>query len=95
MQPGMRKKRSMEKILLTITIAMIEYSKHSTIMNAKLLSRIPKSFENLLASWPVEIKSKKDEGLLTSPWIISAWRSSFEERTIRYTKKYLMIEKKK
>ena len=83
MQPGMRKKRSIEKILMTITTAISEYSRLSTKTNANVLSKIPKSFENLLVSWPVGVKSKKDEGLLTSPCIISSWRSSFDDRTTK------------
>ena len=65
--PGIRKNMSIEKMFINITIAIIGPSKASIKVNGKVLSRIPRSFENLFVSCPIGIMSKKEQGLLTNP----------------------------
>ena len=57
-QPGIKKNKSIAKILTNITIVMIGPYIVSTKVKAKVLSRIPKSLENLFVSWPVGVRSK-------------------------------------
>ena len=65
--PGIIKNTSIENTFTSNTVQTIGPSIKSTKENPNVLSRIPKSFENLLVSYPVGVISKKNDGLLTSP----------------------------
>ena len=65
--PGIMKNKSIENTLTSNMVQTIGPSIKSTKENPNVLSKIPRSFENLLVSCPVGVISKKNEGLLTSP----------------------------
>jgi hypothetical protein len=65
--PGMIKYKLIENTLINSTIQIIVPSTASVRTNINILSRIPKSFENLLFKRPVGVISKKKDGLLTNP----------------------------
>ena len=58
MHPGIKKNKSIENMFASNIIVMIGPSIVSIRLNIKVLSRIPKSFENLFVNWPVGVKSK-------------------------------------
>ena len=58
MQPGIKKNKSIENILTNKIIVRIGPYIVSIKLKIKVLSRIPKSFENLFVSCPIGVTSK-------------------------------------
>jgi len=67
---GITKYTLIWQTLIKARIPSIGPSSASIIPKERLLSRTPRSFENLLFSCPEGVLSKKEQGLRTSPLII-------------------------
>lgn len=93
MTPGIKKYKLMEKMLANKMMLTMGPYIESVSTKDNMLSKIPISFENLLLSRPVGVTSKYQEGLLTSPWIMSLWICLLELSTTMLSRKNFMTLK--
>ncbi len=87
--------RLIEKMFVNIIIVTIGPSIVSIITKTSVLSKIPKSLENLLMSLPEGVMSKKLEGHLTKLWTISSCNFSLLSSDTKLKRMYFIIRNKK